>query len=237
MVTRKDGRNSSELRPIKITKNFIKYPEGSVLFEQGDTKVIVNVTIDEDVPNWMKNSGTGWVTAEYSMLPRSTHTRQQREREGRPNTRSMELSRLVGRALRPVIDMNALGPKTIRVDCDVIQADGGTRCASITGAFLALKLAEQWMLEKGIVSKPVISKQVAAISVGIMNGNVLLDLNYEEDKDVGVDLNVIMTSDMKVIEIQGTAEHEPISRDTLNKMFDVAERGLTEIFEIQRKAM
>ncbi len=237
LVSRKDGRNPSELRPIKVTKNFIKHPEGSVLFEQGDTRIIVNVTIDEDVPNWMKNSGTGWITAEYSMLPRSTHTRQQREREGRPNTRSMELSRLVGRALRPIVDLAALGPKTVRVDCEVIQADGGTRCASITGAYLALKLAEKWMMEKGLVSRPVIIKQVAAISVGILNGTVLLDLNYEEDKDVGVDLNVIMTNDMKIIEVQGTAEHEPVSRDTLNKMLDVAEKGLVDIFEIQQKAL
>ncbi len=237
MADRIDGRKADELRPVKITRNFIKYAEGSVLFETGNTKVIVNVTVDEDVPNWMKNAGTGWVTAEYSMLPRSTLTRQNREREGRVNSRSLELSRLVGRALRPVIDTRAIGPRTLRVDCDVIQADGGTRCASITGAWIALKLAEKWMLDNKKIAVPIITKQVAAVSVGILDGEVLLDLKYEEDKDVEVDLNVIQVGDGNFVEIQGTAEHNPFTRDNLNAMLDMATKGLKELFEIQKSAL
>ncbi|HME52771.1 MAG TPA: ribonuclease PH [Candidatus Lokiarchaeia archaeon] len=237
MVERIDGRNLDEMRPVKVTKNFIKMAEGSVLFETGETKVIVCVTVDEDVPNWMKNSGKGWVTAEYSMLPRSTLTRQNREREGRVNSRSIELSRLVGRALRPAIDMNVLGPRTMKIDCDVIQADGGTRCASITGAWIALKEAEKWMLDNHKIDQPVITCQVAAISVGIFNGEVLLDLKYEEDKDVEVDLNVIKVDAGDYIEIQGTAEHNPFTRDNLNKMLDMADKGLQELFEIQRSSL
>jgi len=237
MVERVDGRRPDELRPVKVTKDFIGFAEGSVLFETGQTRVIICVTVDEDVPNWMKNSGTGWVTAEYSMLPRSTLTRQNREREGRVNSRSIELSRLVGRALRPVIDVKALGPRTMKVDCDVIQADGGTRCASITGAWIALKLAEKWLIDNSKVSKPVITKQVAAVSVGIMDGEVLLDLKYEEDKDVEVDLNVIQVGDGNFVEIQGTAEHNPFTRDNLNKMLDMADKGLKELFEIQKAAL
>jgi ribonuclease PH len=237
VVERIDGRKADELRPVKITRNFIKYAEGSVLFETGNTKVIVNVTVDEDVPNWMKNSGTGWVTAEYSMLPRSTLTRQNREREGRVNSRSLELSRLVGRALRPVIDTRAIGPRTLRVDCDVIQADGGTRCASITGAWIALKLAEKWMLDNKKIAVPIITKQVAAVSVGILDGEVLLDLKYEEDKDVEVDLNVIQVGDGNFVEIQGIAEHNPFTRDNLNVMLDMATKGLTSLFEIQKSAL
>ena len=237
MVERIDGRKADEIRPVKITRNFIKYAEGSVLFETGNTKVIVNVTVDEDVPNWMKNAGTGWVTAEYSMLPRSTHARQVREREGRVNSRSLELSRLVGRALRPVIDTRALGPRTLKVDCDVIQADGGTRCASITGAWLALKLAEKWMMDNRKIAAPLVTKQVAAVSVGILGGEVLLDLKYEEDKDVDVDLNVIQVGDGNFVEIQGTAEHNPFTRANLNAMLDMATKGLKELFGIQKSAL
>ncbi|MBN2153272.1 MAG: ribonuclease PH [Candidatus Lokiarchaeota archaeon] len=236
-MERVDGRKADELRPVKVTRNFTKYAEGSVLFEAGNTKVIINVTVDEDVPNWMKNAGTGWVTAEYSMLPRSTHTRQGREREGRVNSRSLELSRLVGRALRPVIDTRGLGPRTLRVDCDVIQADGGTRCASITGAWIALKLAEKWMLDNKKVAAPVVTRQVAAVSVGILGGEVLLDLNYVEDKDVEVDLNVIQVGDGNFVEIQGTAEHNPFTRANLNAMLDMATRGLKELFATQMSAL
>ena len=236
MGTRVDGRNDDELRPVKVSKDFIKYPEGSVLFEQGNTKVLCNVTVEEDVPHWMKNSGRGWVTAEYAMLPRATHTRNRRERNY-TSSRNVELSRLIGRALRPVVDMDALGPVTIRIDCDVIQADGGTRCASITGAYIALKLAERWMLEKGVIQAPIILHQVAAISVGVLNGVSLLDLKYEEDKDVGVDMNVIMTDTMEIIEIQGTAEHKPINRIKLVELLDLAEKGLKELFEFQQATL
>jgi ribonuclease PH len=235
--TRFDGRKPDELRPVKITKNFIKFPEGSVLIETGETKVICNVTIETDVPPWMKNSPTGWVTAEYAMLPRATMQRSNREREGRVNSRSIELSRLVGRALRPAIDLVALGPKTMKIDCDVIQADGGTRCASITGAWLALKLAEIWLTEQGLITQPLVVKQVAAISVGVLDDTVLLDLNYIEDKDVGVDLNVIMTAEHDLVEVQGTAEHEPFPRSRLTDLLDIAEKGLGELFELQLAAI
>ncbi|MFX0102952.1 MAG: ribonuclease PH [Candidatus Hodarchaeota archaeon] len=233
-LMRRDGRRQDEMRPVKATKQFNKFAEGSVLFETGDTKVIITVTVQDDVPPWLKDSGKGWVTAEYSMLPRSTHSRQQRERSGRPNNRNIELSRLIGRALRPIMDMDALGQNTLRVDCDVIQADGGTRCASITGAYIALKQAEKWLMDEGYIYQPIIKHAVAAISVGILEGNIILDLNYHEDSKVDVDLNVIMMDTNKFIEIQGTAEHDPFPRDKLNAMLDMAEKGLAELFEIQK---
>ncbi|MHA1372212.1 MAG: ribonuclease PH, partial [Promethearchaeota archaeon] len=188
---RNDGRAPDEMRLVKITKGFISYPEGSVLIEMGNTRVLCNVSVDEDVPPWLKDEDMGWITAEYAMLPRSTHSRQKRER-GNVNNRSVELSRLIGRALRPAVDLKALGPLTLRVDCDVIQADGGTRCTSITGAYIALKLAEKYLLDNDLIDRPVIRNAVAAISVGVLDKTVLLDLNYIEDKNVDVDLNVIM---------------------------------------------
>lgn len=234
---RLDGRRPDELRPVSITKHFIKHAEGSILYAQGDTKVIITVSVEDDVPPWLKNSGQGWVTAEYGMLPRSTHSRQNRERQGRVNSRALELSRLVGRAMRPVVNLQKLGPYTLKIDCDVIQADGGTRCASITGAYVALKLAEARMLEDKAVKQPFITQQVAAVSVGVLHDEVLLDLNYEEDKDVDVDLNVVMSRDARIVEIQGTAEHDPVPRVKLAEMLDVAEDGMKALFAIQDQAI
>lgn len=236
-LMRRDGRKLDELRPVKVTTQYNKFAEGSVLFEMGDTKIIITVSVQDDVPHWMRDSGRGWVTAEYSMIPRSTHSRQKRERSGRPNNRNIELSRLIGRALRPMVDMDALGENTLRIDCDVIQADGGTRCASITGAYIALKQAEKWLTDEGYIYQPIIQHAVAAVSVGILEGSVLLDLNYHEDSKVDVDLNVIMMDNNQFIEIQGTAEHDPFPRDRLDAMLDMAEKGLQELFDIQKNAI
>ncbi len=230
---RNNNRENDELREIKITKNFIMHPEGSVLIEFGNTKVICNATVEEKVPPFLKGSGSGWVTAEYSMIPRATNIRTQREvNKGKPTGRTMEIQRLIGRSLRSAVDLKKLGERTIIVDCDVIQADGGTRTASITGGYLALETAVEQLINSGLLSKnPVIAK-VAAISVGKVNGEILLDLEYSEDSLAEVDMNIVMNSKNEFIEIQGTGEEATFSYDELIKFIEVAKKGFEKLFEI-----
>ncbi len=230
---RNNNRKNDELREIKITKNFIMHPEGSVLIEFGNTKVICNATVEEKVPPFLKGSGSGWVTAEYSMIPRATNVRTQREvNKGKPTGRTMEIQRLIGRSLRSAVDLKKLGERTIIVDCDVIQADGGTRTASITGGYLALETAVEQLINSGLLSQnPVIAK-VAAISVGKVKGEILLDLEYSEDSLAEVDMNIVMNSKNEFIEIQGTGEEATFSYDELIKFIEVAKRGFEKLFEI-----
>jgi len=235
---RSDGRRNDEMRLIKITTDYIKYPEGSVLIEFGETKVICNVSITEGVPPFLKGSGTGWITAEYSMLPRATHTRNVRESvKGKLSGRTQEISRLIGRAMRSVVDLTLLGERTIVIDCDVIQADGGTRTASISGGFVALYLALDKLVKAGELEENPIKNFVAAVSVGVLNDEVILDLNYEEDSTAKVDMNVVATESGEIIEIQGTGEESPFSREVLNKMIDFAFIGIKNIVEAQKRAL
>lgn len=234
--TRIDNRQFDEIRKTKITPNVSPYAEGSALIEVGGTKVLCMATIEEKIPHWLRNQGKGWVTAEYAMLPRATHTRIKRERPN-PSGRTMEIQRLIGRSLRAVVDLKKLGERQIYVDCDVIQADGGTRCASITGAYVALNLACQHLLRKGKVGKSPVQSEVAAISVGIVEGAPISDLKYEEDSNAEVDMNIVCTGTGKFIEIQGTAEQEPFDREQMNQMLKLAEKGVNELFQIQREAL
>ncbi len=235
---REDGRALNELREIKITPNYIIHPEGSCLIEFGNTKVICTATIQDGVPPFLRNSGKGWLTAEYSMLPRATETRNQRESaKGKLTGRTMEIQRLIGRALRTAVDLDSLGEKTIMLDCDVIQADGGTRTASITGAYVALAIACKRVLKDGKIKRDVLKENVAAISVGIVDRKAMLDLKYTEDSAAEVDMNVVMNKKMELIEVQGTGEESTFSRGELNAMLDFAEKGLKEIFELQDKAI
>jgi len=230
---RNDGRLLNQPRALKMTPNFTKHAEGSVLIETGETKVICTASVEEKVPPFLKGKGTGWVSGEYSMLPRSTSTRVNRER-GKVGGRTQEIQRLIGRSLRSVVNLKLLGERTIWIDCDVIQADGGTRTASITGGYVALVLALKHLQNQGIVfEKFPVEKQLAAISLGIINDEVLLDLNYLEDSNADVDMNVIMTHDMQIVEIQGTAEKATFSRKKMNDMLDLAESGLNIHFEGQ----
>ena len=231
-----DNRNLDEIRKTKITPNISPYAEGSALIEVGGTKVLCMATVEEKVPHWMRNSGKGWVTAEYAMLPRATHTRIKRERPN-PSGRTMEIQRLIGRSLRAIVDLKKLGERQVFVDCDVIQADGGTRCASITGAFVALSLACRKLVSTGKLSGSPILSEVAAVSVGIVEGTPVLDLKYEEDSTADVDMNIVSTGTGKFIEIQGTAEQEPFTRDEMDAMLALAEKGVKELFEIQRQAL
>ena len=240
--TRADGRATNELRPVKITRNFLDAGEGSVLVEFGNTKVLCVASFTEGVPRWRKDSGLGWVTGEYSMLPRATSTRNQRESvKGKVSGCTQEISRLVGRALRAVVDMSALGDNTIVLDCDVLQADGGTRTASITGAYVALADAVAWGIERGHIKpragKPVLRDSVAAISVGIIDGVPCLDLPYEEDVRAETDMNVVMTGSGKFIEVQGTAEGEPFDRTELGQLLDLATAGCQELTSKQNDAL
>ena len=230
---RNNNRKNDELREIKITKNFIMHPEGSVLIEFGNTKVICNATVEEKVPPFLKGSGSGWVTAEYSMIPRATNVRTQREvNKGKPTGRTMEIQRLIGRSLRSAVDLKKLGERTIIVDCDVIQADGGTRTASITGGYLALETAVEQLINSGLLSQnPVIAK-VAAISVWKVKGEILLDLEYSEDSLAEVDMNIVMNSKNEFIEIQGTGEEATFSYDELIKFIEAAKKGFEKLFEI-----
>lgn len=234
---RKDGRAANALRQIVITPNFTKYAEGSVLVEFGDTKVICTASVDERVPPFLKGRGTGWVTAEYGMLPRSTDTRVQREVRNGPSGRTHEIQRLIGRSLRAVTTVEKLGERTIHIDCDVIQADGGTRTASITGAFVALVLAMRKLEKKGLLSSLPITDYVAAVSVGIVGGTPALDLNYEEDSRADVDMNVVCTGDGRFVEIQGTAEHKPFSPEQMNAMVTLARQGISELIGHQRRIL
>ena len=234
--TRTDNRTVDQIRNTKITPNISPYAEGSALIEVGGTKVICTATVEERVPPFLRNKGTGWVTAEYAMLPRATHSRTNRE-TNRPSGRTQEIQRLIGRSLRAVVDTKALGERQIFIDCDVIQADGGTRCASITGAYVALALACRKLMTKGVIKTSPLLSEVAAVSVGIIEGTPILDLKYEEDSTAEVDMNIVCTGAGKFIEIQGTAEREPFTREQMNEMLALAEKGINDLFAIQRNAL
>jgi len=234
--TRIDSRALDQIRNTKITANISPYAEGSALIEVGGTKVICTATVEERVPPFLRNKGTGWVTAEYAMLPRATNTRTQRETL-RPSGRTQEIQRLIGRSLRAVVDTKLLGERQIFIDCDVIQADGGTRCASITGAFVALGLACRKLVKKGTLKNSPIISEVAAVSVGIIENTAILDLCYAEDSNAEVDMNIVCTGAGKFIEIQGTAEREPFTREQMNEMLALAETGINQLFTIQRNAL
>ncbi len=234
--TRIDNRTIDQIRNTKITPNISPYAEGSALIEVGGTKVICTASVEERVPHFLRNKGTGWVTAEYAMLPRATNTRTQRETL-RPSGRTQEIQRLIGRSLRAVVDTKLLGERQIFIDCDVIQADGGTRCASITGAYVALALACRKLVTKGVVKTSPILSEVAAVSVGIVENTPILDLKYEEDSTAEVDMNIVCTGAGKFIEIQGTAERAPFTREQMNEMLALAEIGINELFTIQRNAL
>jgi len=236
-MKRPDGRGVNELRPITIEKDYLKYAEGSVLIKAGNTHVLCSATIEERVPPFLKGSGRGWITAEYSMLPRSTQTRIPRESKKGIKGRTHEIQRLIGRSLRAVVDIDSLGERTITIDCDVIQADGGTRTTSITGAYIALSDAISKLVKSGALEKNPIMDSVAATSVGIVKGSQLLDLCYEEDSQADVDMNVVMTESGKIIEVQGTAEAAPFSRGELDKLIDMAEIAVKELSVLQQKAL
>ena len=240
VVLRPDGRAADELRPVRITRNFTDAPEGSVLIECGSTLVMCTATFTTGVPRWRKDSGLGWVTAEYAMLPRATAERTDRESvRGKIGGRTHEISRLIGRCLRGVVDMKALGENQIQLDCDVLQADGGTRTASITGAYVALVDALRWAERNRKIKRAdkVLKDCVSAVSVGVINGTPMLDLPYIEDSQAMTDMNVAMTGSGQFIEIQGTAEHRPFSRDELNQLLDLAEKGNKELQAAQRAAL
>ncbi|PFG15951.1 RNAse PH [Propionicimonas paludicola] len=237
-ATRADGRSADQLREVRITRNWLDHAEGSVLVEFGATRVLVAASVTEGVPRWRKGSGLGWVTAEYAMLPRATHSRSDRESvKGRIGGRTHEISRLVGRSLRAVIDYKALGENTIVLDCDVLQADGGTRTASITGAYVALADAVSWLRARGSLAGEPLIGSVAAISVGVIDGEVRLDLPYEEDSRAEVDLNVVATGTGELIEVQGTAEGKPFSRDVLNQLLDLGLAGCADLTRLQQEAL
>lgn len=233
-----DGRAADQLRPIRLTPHVNKYAEGSVLIEVGDTKVICTATVEDRVPPFMRGGGKGWVTAEYSMLPRATETRNQREAsKGKLSGRTMEIQRLIGRALRSVVQLDRLGERSILLDCDVIQADGGTRTASITGAFVAMVFAMDKMREKGMISTIPVTSFLAATSVGIYEGIPILDLSYIEDSQVKVDLNIVQTGDGKFVELQGTGEESPFSAEELENMLRIGRKGIIEIIGMQKQAL
>jgi ribonuclease PH len=235
---RTDGRAADHLRPVNIITNFLAHAEGSALIEMGNTRVICTASVEDRVPPFLRNRGQGWLTAEYAMLPRATGQRTPRETgRGGPSGRTHEIQRLIGRSLRAVADMSALGERTITLDCDVIQADGGTRTASITGAFVALDMACRKLLNAGLIRRSPIRDQVAAVSVGILGGVPLLDLKYDEDSQAEVDMNVICTGDGKFIEVQGTAERAPFSREEMDRMLELAGTGIQQLLALQRDAL
>lgn len=237
-MERVDGRQKHQIRPVKITRNYLKHAEGSVLIEMGDTKVICTASLEERVPPFLKGTGQGWITSEYGMLPRSTETRKPRDSSrGKVDGRTMEIQRLIGRALRSVVNLKKLGEQTIYIDCDVIQADGGTRTASITGAFVALIDAFSKSLQSGKISAIPVSSFIAAVSVGIKDGEAILDLNYAEDSTCQVDMNIIMTEDGQLVEIQGTGEESPFTRQQLLEMLELGESGIKELISAQKQAL
>jgi ribonuclease PH len=239
-LSRIDGRSAGQLRPIKFTRNWLSNAEGSVLVEFGNTRVLCVASFTPGVPKWLSGKGKGWVTSEYAMLPRATHTRSDRESvKGKLGGRTQEISRLVGRSLRAIVDMEALGENTLVIDCDVLQADGGTRTASITGAYVALVDAINWAKKEGHVSanKEPLIKGVSAVSVGIINGVPMLDLCYEEDVSAETDMNIVCTSDGNFVEVQGTAEGKPFDRDLLNKLLDLGAAGCAELAKLQNAAL
>ena len=232
---RTDGRAPDELRPVCITPGFLPYAEGSVLIEMGNTRVVCSASLEDRVPPFLRNQGQGWLTAEYAMLPRATQTRTSREiGRGGPSGRTHEIQRLIGRSLRAVADMKVLGERTITIDCDVLQADGGTRTAAITGAYVALALASQQLLKAGKIQRSVVTDQVAAISVGIVGNTPLLDLKYDEDSRAEVDMNVVCTGNGRFIELQGTAEREPFTRAQMDELVALGTRGIEALIAIQK---
>lgn len=235
-MPRTDGRALDQPRPTTLERSFARYAEGSCLIQVGETKVLCTASVEDRVPPFLKGKGEGWVTAEYAMLPRSTHTRSSRD-TGRPNGRSIEIQRLVGRSLRSVVETAALGERTITLDCDVLQADGGTRTAAISGAFVALVEALCWMRSKNMIKTLPISEWVSAVSVGVVQGEERLDLAYEEDSQASVDMNIVMTDTGKYIEVQGTAEGAPFDRPRMNRLFDLALIGTRLMFTKQREAL
>ncbi|MDQ3817354.1 MAG: ribonuclease PH [Acidobacteriota bacterium] len=235
---RTDKRLADELRPARITPGYLPYAEGSALIEMGDTRVICSASVEERVPPFLRNRGTGWVTAEYAMLPRSTLQRTQRETgRGGPSGRTHEIQRLIGRSLRAVVNTNILGERTITLDCDVLQADGGTRTASITGAYVACALACRHLLRTNKIGQNPITGEVAAVSVGVVEGTALLDLKYDEDSRAEVDMNVICTGDGKFIEVQGTAEGAPFTREQMDRLLELARKGIERLVRLQRAAL
>ena len=235
---RTDSRANNELRPVKITPGFLPYAEGSVLIEMGNTRVICAASLEERVPPFLRNTGQGWLTAEYSMLPRSTLTRSSREiGRGGPSGRTHEIQRLIGRSLRAVADMKALGERTLTIDCDVLQADGGTRTAAITGAYVAFAIAGGRLLKAGKISRSVVLNHVAAVSVGIVDNTPLLDLKYDEDSRADVDMNVVCTGDGRFIEVQGTAEREPFSRSQMDHLLALAGSGIDVLVKLQQEVI
>lgn len=235
---RPNNRANNQVREIKITRNYTRYAEGSVLIEFGETKVLCNATVEETVPRFLKGQQQGWVTAEYGMLPRATHSRTQREAaKGKQGGRTMEIQRLIARSLRAVVDLKALGERTVTVDCDVIQADGGTRTASITGACVALYDAMNKLVANGTLKTNPMKGLVAAISVGIVEGEAVCDLEYVEDSNAETDMNVVMVEDGRLVEVQGTAEGEPFSHEELLTLLDLAKQGINQLVDAQRKAL
>ncbi len=234
-MARSEDRGNNELRKIKVTKNFINYPAGSVLIQVGNTKVICAASVEEKVPSFLRDKKSGWVTAEYSMIPSSTHTRTSREASrGKLSGRTQEIQRLIGRSLRTIVDLEKLGERTIWIDCDVIQADGGTRCASITGAFIALALAVKKLKKEKVIDSIPIKDYVAAVSVGIAGGHNILDLDYNEDSTAGVDLNIVKTGAGGYVEIQGTAERDPFTEKQLAALLGLADKGIKELVAVQK---
>lgn len=237
LPARHDGRQANQLRQVKIERGFTRYAEGSVLICFGETRVLCNASVEEKVPPFMRGQGRGWVTAEYSMLPRATQTRSGREAaRGKLGGRTMEIQRLIGRALRAIVDFELLGERTIVIDCDVLQADGGTRTASITGAWIALADAVETLLEQGLIKKSPLKDSVAAISSGIVKGQPVLDLDYVEDSGAEVDMNFVMTGDGRFVEVQGTAEEEPFTADQLDALRELASHGCRELMTLQLEA-
>jgi ribonuclease PH len=237
-LVRTDGRAAGDLRPLKVEMGYLEWAEGSVLLEMGKTRVLASASFEPKVPRWLQGSGSGWVTAEYAMLPRATAVRTRREvQSGRPSGRTQEIQRLVGRSLRSVTALERMGESTIWIDCDVLQADGGTRTASITAGYLALAQALGRLADAGSVPTGVLNDSVAAVSCGIVDGELLLDLAYEEDARAGVDFNVVMTGSGDLVEVQGTAEGDPFSRDQLNALVDLAAGGIADLTDFQRRSL
>jgi ribonuclease PH len=235
---RSGGRSAEQLRPVRLTRAYTRHAEGSVLVEFGDTKVLCTASVEDRVPGFLRGQGRGWVTAEYGMLPRATHTRGDREAaRGKQSGRTQEIQRLIGRALRAVVDLTALGENTLHIDCDVLQADGGTRTASITGAFVAVHDALTWMRGKGMIATLPVRDFVAAVSVGLVGGAPMLDLDYAEDSGCQTDMNVVMTGAGRFVEVQGTAEGEPFARAELDRLLALAAGGIAELVAQQRRAL
>jgi ribonuclease PH len=238
MTTRSFDRSPEQLRPVKFTRGYTKHAEGSVLVEMGHTRVLCTASVEEKVPQFLKGKGQGWVTAEYGMLPRATHTRGNREAaSGKQSGRTQEIQRLIGRSLRAATDLAALGERQITIDCDVLQADGGTRCASVTGAMVALADAVAKLRAGGALKADPIKDFVAAVSVGIVGGTAMLDLDYAEDSSCGTDMNVIMTGAGQFVEVQGTAEGEPFTREQMSRLLDLAAAGVSQLIRLQREAL